>query len=276
MIISTSEEMNPLHRSTMEDVHVVIPAGTWGTTDPGRNLRIKKSLDSSPLLNDTTYLAVYDGHGGRDTVDFLAQALHTNVTLELLEEDAPIPTRLERALLITDIQLRQYHQSSGGSTVAICLVHRQKHHEGRNICLYTANVGDTRIVLSCNGKALRLSYDHTAVDPLEVKRIIHAGGFCLKGRAMGVLAISRSLGDHGLKQYIIATPYTNTYDLKIETGRDFVIVACDGMWDVFGDQEAVDIVKSWRGAKKDVADELTRLSIQKGTQDNVTVIVCYF
>mmetsp|Transcript_29074 Transcript_29074/g.43939 ORF Transcript_29074/g.43939 Transcript_29074/m.43939 type:complete len:271 (+) Transcript_29074:158-970(+) len=264
MTISTSEEMNPLHRSTMEDVHIILNAGTWGVDDISKE---------KPLFNDLTYLAVYDGHGGRNTVDFLAQALHKNVAAELVEEDVPIPMRLERAFLLTDIQSSQY-QSSGGATVALCLIQKPTSPTAI-IRLYTANVGDARVVLSCDRQAVRLSYDHSANDPAEVDRIVRSGGFCLKGRAMGVLAISRSMGDHGLKQFIISTPHTNTYESELKSGRDFIIVACDGLWDVFTDQEAVDIVLSWRGAKDDIAKELTRLALKKGTLDNVTVIVCF-
>eukprot|EP00547_Thalassionema_nitzschioides_P013929 CAMPEP_0194232436 /NCGR_PEP_ID=MMETSP0158-20130606/806_1 /TAXON_ID=33649 /ORGANISM="Thalassionema nitzschioides, Strain L26-B" /LENGTH=269 /DNA_ID=CAMNT_0038965193 /DNA_START=116 /DNA_END=921 /DNA_ORIENTATION=- len=264
LIISNSEEMNPLHRSTMEDVHIILEAGTWGIEN---DISLGSTKAKSPF-DDLTYLGVYDGHGGRNTVDFLAQALHKNVAMELLEKDVPIPTRLERAFLLTDIQSNQY-QSSGGSTVALCLIQKPKSPTAV-IRLYTANVGDARVVLSRNRQAIRLSHDHSATDPSEVDRIVRAGGFCLKGRAMGVLAISRSMGDHGLKQYIIATPHTNTYDSELKPGRDFIILACDGLWDVLTDQDAVDIVLSWRGAKDDVAKELTRLALQKGTLDNIT------
>jgi protein phosphatase PTC1 len=50
------------------------------------------------------------------------------------------------------------------------------HSASRQRVLYTANVGDARIVLCRNGKALRLSYDHKGSDENEGKRVANAGG----------------------------------------------------------------------------------------------------
>ena len=59
---------------------------------------------------------------------------------------------------------------------------------------YIANTGDTRAVLSRNGKAQDLSYDRKGNDPEEIARVVKAGGFVSKGRIMGSLAVSRALG----------------------------------------------------------------------------------
>ena len=60
----------------------------------------------------------------------------------------------------------------------------------RQRVLYTANVGDARIVLCRNGKALRLSYDHKGSDENEGKRIAGAGGLILNNR------VQRCTGRH--------------------------------------------------------------------------------
>ena len=92
----------------------------------------------------------------------------------------------------------------------------------------------------------------------------------IRGRVLGVLAVARSLGDHGLKEYVIARPYLSSTVVQIEGGSfkddavrtlpneqqgksdkspytngEFLIVACDGLWDVMKDQEACDIVRSY-------------------------------
>ena len=95
-----------------------------------------------------------------------------------------------------------------------------------------------------------------------------AGGFVLKKRVLGMLAVSRAFGDHGLKQYVCANPYSSEYEIEeggaaiggssgIGTGQQdgseeksgplslhdrFLIIACDGVWDVMTDEEAVEIV----------------------------------
>ncbi|OAA57234.1 Protein phosphatase 2C [Cordyceps fumosorosea ARSEF 2679] len=108
--------------------------------------------------------------------------------------------------------------------------------------LYTANVGDARIILCRNGKALRLSYDHKGSDENEGKRIANAGGLILNNRVNGVLAVTRALGDAYMKELVTGHPYTTETVIQPELD-EFIIIACDGLWDVCGDQEAVDLIR---------------------------------
>lgn len=110
---------------------------------------------------------------------------------------------------------------------------RQKHSQLQNIAsrqrvLYTANVGDARIVLCRNGKALRLSYDHKGSDENEGKRVANAGGLILNNRVNGVLAVTRALGDSYMKDLVTGHPYTT--ETVIQPDQDeFIILACDGV-----------------------------------------------
>ena len=98
----------------------------------------------------------------------------------------------------------------------------------RQRVLYTANVGDARIVLCRNGKALRLSYDHKGMDENEGRRISKAGGLILNNRVNGVLAVTRALGDSYLKDLVTGHPYTT--ETVIQPDQDeFLILACDGV-----------------------------------------------
>jgi serine/threonine protein phosphatase PrpC len=106
MIVSTFEEMNPNRRDTMEDCHVVHAPATWRAVDP-----------------TLAYFGVYDGHGGREMVDYLEYFLAFHVGGELNhDDDASMETRLERAFLLADIHAVQCGVSSSGSTVAVCLI----------------------------------------------------------------------------------------------------------------------------------------------------------
>lgn len=98
----------------------------------------------------------------------------------------------------------------------------------RQRVLYTANVGDARIVLCRNGKALRLSYDHKGSDENEGKRITNAGGLILNNRVNGVLAVTRALGDTYLKDLVTGHPYTTETVIQPDAD-EFIILACDGV-----------------------------------------------
>lgn len=98
----------------------------------------------------------------------------------------------------------------------------------RQRVLYTANVGDARIVLCRNGKALRLSYDHKGSDDAEGKRIANAGGLILNNRVNGVLAVTRALGDAYMKDLVTGHPYTTETVIQPDLD-EFLILACDGV-----------------------------------------------
>ncbi|KAK5631948.1 hypothetical protein RRF57_007661 [Xylaria bambusicola] len=131
-----------------------------------------------------------------------------------------------------------------GKTIAIpeSTHARLKGTATRQRVLYTANVGDARIILCRAGKALRLSYDHKGSDENEGKRIANAGGLILNNRVNGVLAVTRALGDSYMKDLVTGHPYTTETVIQPELD-EFIIIACDGLWDVCSDQEAVDLIR---------------------------------
>jgi protein phosphatase PTC1 len=102
----------------------------------------------------------------------------------------------------------------------------------RQRVLYTANVGDARIVLCRNGKALRLSYDHKGSDENEGKRIAGAGGLILNNRVNGVLAVTRALGDAYMKDLVTGHPYTTETVIQPDID-EFLVLACDGVSNEF-------------------------------------------
>ena len=59
----------------------------------------------------------------------------------------------------------------------------------------------------------------------------------------------------------------------------FIIIACDGVWDVLEDQEAVDMVRSFLAGAGGLADGvpaariLVDAALAKGSSDNVTAMV---
>ncbi|KAF3769659.1 hypothetical protein M406DRAFT_76457 [Cryphonectria parasitica EP155] len=144
----------------------------------------------------------------------------------------------------------------------------------RQRVLYTANVGDARIVLCRFGKALRLSYDHKGSDENEGKRITNAGGLILNNRVNGVLAVTRALGDSYMKDLVTGHPYTT--ETVIQPDMDeFIIIACDGLWDVCTDQEAVDLVRNVQdpsSASKLLVDH----ALARFSTDNLSCMIVRF
>ncbi|KAG7098510.1 hypothetical protein E1B28_000454 [Marasmius oreades] len=139
--------------------------------------------------------------------------------------------------------------------------------------LYCANAGDARGVLCRTGKAVRLTYDHKGSDKQEAKRITDAGGFVMSGRVNGVLAVTRSLGDSSMKEFVVGAPYTTETELCDDD--EFLILACDGLWDVISDQGAVDLIRDIEDAQA-ASQKLLKYALSHHTTDNVTVIVVRF
>ncbi|CAO1638907.1 unnamed protein product [Sympodiomycopsis kandeliae] len=139
--------------------------------------------------------------------------------------------------------------------------------------LYTANVGDARAVLCRRGHAIRLTYDHKASDAQEAKRITDAGGFVMNNRVNAVLAVTRSLGDSAMKEFVVGAPYTTETTLTDED--TFLIVACDGLWDVAEDQDAVDLVREVIDPQE-AANRLLSHALNNFSTDNTSVMVIRF
>jgi protein phosphatase PTC1 len=118
--------------------------------------------------------------------------------------------------------------STSTSEATAASVEKLAQQAARQRVLYTANVGDARIVLCRNGRALRLSYDHKGSDEQEGRRVANAGGLILNNRVNGVLAVTRALGDAYMKDLVTGHPYTT--ETVIQPDQDeFLILACDGV-----------------------------------------------
>eukprot|EP00605_Chrysophyceae_sp_TOSAG23-4_P002884 GSChrysophyteH1.ASY1.ANO1.3179.1 assembled CDS len=239
--------------------------------------RVVKSLKGSP---EYSYFGVYDGHGGRQIADFLEETLESNISVELQQpDDASILERLQRAYLITDMQSRRLNIVTSGATAVSALL-RTEHRADSSTPADSSSGSDIRPHLTESAYlAYRLTYDHRAEDELEQKRIEAAGGFITRGRVLGILAVSRSFGDHGMKDFVSADPFMSEVDLT-NVDAPFLIIACDGVWDVFTDQEAVELIyeeyeKEGCAPFKYAAEMLVQASIERGSADNITVIVIF-
>ena len=113
--------------------------------------------------------------------------------------------------------------------------------------IFFANAGDSRSVLCKRDQAIPMSVDHKPSIPAELKRIEKAGGWVSDGRVLGNLNLSRGLGDSEYKVDKKLKPeeqiLSNFPDIKIENFSkdiDFIVIACDGIWDCKTNQEVCD------------------------------------
>ncbi|XP_069030121.1 protein phosphatase 1G isoform X2 [Embiotoca jacksoni] len=132
--------------------------------------------------------------------------------------------------------------SDSGTTAVVAMIRGKQ--------LIVANAGDSRCVVSERGKAVDMSYDHKPEDEVELARIKNAGGkVTMDGRVNGGLNLSRAIGDHFYKrnkalpseeQMISAMPDVKV--LTLNEDHDFMVIACDGIWNVLSSQEVVDFI----------------------------------
>ncbi|CAG9325519.1 unnamed protein product [Blepharisma stoltei] len=256
---------------------------------------------------NTAFFGVYDGHGGPEVAEFVTRHLPQ----ELAQSQAYREGRLDDALRQSYLRMDELQQTPDGIRELIRISRDLPETAAVNVndntvqagCtavsalirgneIYVANAGDSRCVLSRGGLAVELSMDHKPDLPEELERIRRAGGTVEEGRVMGNLNLSRSIGDLEYKknnsipqrdQMITAFP-----DIRRETlqpNDEFIILACDGVWDMLTSQQCVDFVRQRIGVKSlsvIVEEMLDRcLSPEIGANaglgcDNMTAIIVQF
>lgn len=149
-----------------------------------------------------------------------------------------------------------------------------------------ANAGDSRAVYSKNeGRAVPLSYDHKPDDEEEERRVKEAGGYVSGGRVDGDLAVSRGLGDYRFKsshhlsqteQRVSPFPDIIVQNRNAQSD-DFLVLACDGIWDVNSNKDCVDIIHEILSeGERDLGllcEEVIDISLRKGSKDNMTTLI---
>ncbi|XP_041357070.1 protein phosphatase 1L-like [Gigantopelta aegis] len=230
---------------------------------------------------DTSIYGMFDGHGGEFAADFVEKTLFKSIMIRLLraslaDESCNISAILMEEMLIVDKQLLEICKETmeiSGTTALVAMLHDNQ--------LTVANVGDSRgVICDKNGKMIPLSFDHKPQLVKERNRIRQAGGFIsFNGvwRVAGVLATSRALGDYPLKEknLVIADPDIMTFDLN-NLKPLFMILATDGLWDCFSNDEAVEYIKDRLNEPHFGAKSLVLQAYYRGSVDNISVMVVNF
>ncbi|KAI8104210.1 hypothetical protein M9435_006733 [Picochlorum sp. BPE23] len=250
-------------------------------------------IHPSNVSNIDTIAAVFDGHGGYATADWLKSNFSKYV--EKFWTDVPSPeAATTEAFLAADRKIltpkkgfmgmmgeRGIGGSKCGATGAVAIVH--KGSDGAAAVL-AANAGDARVILGSKGSALQMTVDHVPDSEDERKRIEgqnpnpnmplvrYIGG---TWRVGGLLALSRAFGDAYLKEPDIMTRTLSEDDA-------WLIIASDGLFENevrgggggLSNDEVIQLCdKNAKKSCEDIAALLIDAAVEAGTTDDVTVIV---
>ncbi|GFZ08404.1 DNA-binding protein phosphatase 1 [Actinidia rufa] len=229
-------------RSSMEDVYVCVDnfMHDYGI----------KNFSEEP----NAFYGVFDGHGGKHAADFACSHLP-----RFIVEDEDFPMEIERAItsafLQTDTAFAEACSldaalASGTTALAALVV---------GSSLIVANAGDCRAVLCRQGKAIEMSRDHKPVSLQERKRI---EAFRREGSAGGPLSAEPEL-----------------MSTRLTKEDEFLIIGCDGIWDVFMSQNAVDFARRRLQEHNNPAmcsKDLVEEALKRKSGDNLAVVVVCF
>mmetsp|Transcript_81467 Transcript_81467/g.99856 ORF Transcript_81467/g.99856 Transcript_81467/m.99856 type:complete len:494 (+) Transcript_81467:108-1589(+) len=151
--------------------------------------------------------------------------------------------------------------------------------------LYCANIGDARAVISREGKPVILTEEHT---PSNVKEKERAGAHINENtkRLCNELAVTRAFGDYIFNDSndsihkmdgLVAEPHITK--LKLTSKDEFCIIACDGLWDVIDNKNAIGTIRRQLRKHQDCNKAATVLvdeAMQFNTTDNVSAMVLGF
>ncbi len=270
----------------------------------------RQYMEDEYFVEQGRFAAVFDGHGGARVSKYLRQNLYANfqaalpTSVSMITEDANygdisdqqstiVASALEAAFDKVDNEVGSIsHWSFQGSTSLAVVIHENVSDGTRSIV--SANVGDSRAILSRNKRAIDLTKDHKPNDASERRRVEELGGsvdWCgevdIHGqpiehtgvyRINGNLALSRAIGDRSERPWVTSEADL-TYHLVDEENDSFVVLATDGLYDVMTSQDLVtfihELIEGTNPDRRDIAKYVVQEALRRGSSDNVTVIILY-
>lgn len=291
-------------RMTMEDSHMAC------TNIP---------VEGGYLPTGHAIFGVFDGHGGELTSEFTATnfipvfskslALKKYANLSPSEQmNVPgvnmIRVALTETFHILDMEIRRKQTERNATILAsvgndldrLSASRMRLERSGSTIVvvmvtpshIICANAGDSRAILKREGRVLPLSFDHKPNNIPELERITAAGGYVKSKRVDGDLAVSRGLGDFSYKsiqslsvrnQKVIPHPEFVVYP-RDHKRDEFLVLACDGIWDVATNQECAQFIDSLlEEGEMDlglICEEAIDICLDKNSRDNMTIAMVTF
>ncbi|KAL5283487.1 PPM1B family protein [Megaselia abdita] len=252
-------------RSEMEDAHYA----QTGLSEP---------------FSDWSFFAVFDGHAGGKVSEHCSKNL-LKFVLETDEfKNGDFIKGIRTGFLRIDEVMRVLPELTAepekiGGTTAVCSFIAPNQ-------LYIANCGDSRAVLCRNGRPVFATQDHKPELPKETERIQQAGGSVMIQRVNGSLAVSRALGDYDFKNdrekgqcEQLVSPEPEVFCEERQEDDEFLVLACDGVWDVMTNEDICSFIQSRLKVTNDlelVSNQVIDTCLHKGSRDNMSVIIIVF
>lgn len=214
------------------------------------------NLNDATPDNQVAFFGVYDGHGGEKVAIFTGGKLPGVLKATKTYQSGDYVNALKDAFLAMDVEITEdadLSKDPSGCAATSVLITDSK--------IFCGNAGDSRTVMSINGDCKPLSFDHKPTNEGEKARIVNAGGFVDMGRVNGNLALSRGIGDFEFKnnlelpaeeQAVTALPDVLEHDITADD--EFIVLACDGIWDCLSSQQVVDFVRRYIKLGKSLED----------------------
>ena len=264
----------------------------------------------------TSFFALFDGHSGVKCADYLRDNMHQIITKQHAYKKDKKKALLDGIMESEKrfIEMAKQAEDNSGACALVCLFEQEK--------AFVANVGDSRAVLSKGkGRVIeQVTADHKPEAEVEKERIFENGGGIFRSKRCvfrevtgkdgatkdlveethfgpyrvdpGGLSVSRTIGDlqakdetkKGNPRCIVATP--DLFEVDLTRDSDFIVMACDGVFDVLDNKEVVDGV--WENLTKYsktlglkeacrlASEYVMKLSFDKRSMDNITVITIAF
>lgn len=230
-------------------------------------------------IQPINFYSIYDGHGGKAISTYLSQKMPDFFTKKSVQY--PLTGKYisqTYKTIVNDLDTNYKKQSiQCGSTCLIAIEYMHNNNKYIDIL----NTGDSRCVFCIDDKAVAKTLDHKPNWPQEKERIQKLGGkivFDGYDWRINDLSVSKAFGDIYARPYVVAKP--DIFRHKLKKSDKFMILACDGFWDVFDNQDAVNLVldlqKDKKNTKVNVAKILANAALEKGSTDNITIIIVFF
>ena len=262
-------------------IYFVSLKGERHTNEDKHNIILNMNNDKKTA--DVNLYGVYDGHGGKFVSNFLSNNLPQYFTNPKLS----YPLNKNYVNNVYDIlenTLKTKHTNEATECGSTCLLVCNYKKNGNNY-LNIMNTGDSRCVMCRNNVGIALTKDHKPNWIDEKSRISKLGGNIRRdGNVYRIndLSVSRAFGDLESSKYVTHRPEMFKY--KIKPLDKFMIIACDGLWDVVSSQDAVNFVldncydtaMNRINHKMNIARKLGEYAISSDSGDNVTCIIVFF